>query len=163
MRAGSWAGRWASAGPSPFLCFPLAPRRVRREDGAEMSTSLPRSPRRFARPVAALAVLGAAVGASVWSKLRPALRHRSADLSVTVSHDPDSPLSGEPVTFTLTASNAGPDAAATVVAGLSFGYPFSYTAVPSTTSPACRIAQSQPALIYTLGTLAHAVRRPRSR
>jgi uncharacterized repeat protein (TIGR01451 family) len=58
--------------------------------------------------------------------LAPAAAHAaapSADVSVAVSHEPATPQTGDHITFTVTASNAGPDPAADVEVGVVIDYP----------------------------------------
>ncbi|MCB9730701.1 MAG: tandem-95 repeat protein [Deltaproteobacteria bacterium] len=62
----------------------------------------------------------------------------AADLSVVVDDDPDPVVAGETVTYTMTVSNAGPDAAFTTVASLAV--PPDATFVPGSSSGGCALA-----------------------
>jgi hypothetical protein len=74
----------------------------------------------------------------------------SADLSVTVAHTPDSATAPADITFTVTASNAGPDTAQNVSAGLAYGYPLDLNAVPA----GCRRSASYESVVCDLGNIA---------
>jgi len=74
----------------------------------------------------------------------------SADLSVGVTHAPDSATAPTTVTFTVTAGNAGPDTAENVVVGLGYQYPLDLVAVPD----GCRRSSSYESLVCDLGDIA---------
>lgn len=73
-----------------------------------------------------------------------------ADLSVTISHSPDSPVSPSDMTFTVTAHNAGPDTATAAVAALGLQYPIYTRDLPD----ACRRASNYNSLVCDLGDIA---------
>jgi hypothetical protein len=74
----------------------------------------------------------------------------SADLSVSVAHDPSSATTGDEVTITVTAHNDGPDAAADVLAGLSFQWPLQFVDA----SDGCSLAPANNSVVCTLGDVA---------
>lgn len=99
------------------------------------------------------AVAGAVVAVAASGALSPVRAEAvvgSADLSVAVSHTPDTPVAPSDVKFTVTASNAGPSTASGVVVALGFDYPLEPRTVPS----GCRITASYRSLICDLGNLA---------
>lgn len=77
----------------------------------------------------------------------------AADLSVTVTHRPAAPFTGDPFTFVVTATNDGPAAAVDVVAGLSMGYPFRYAPPPSPSAASCGLVQDSAAVLCSVGTI----------
>jgi len=77
----------------------------------------------------------------------------AADLSVSLTHAPGSPLTGVPVTFTVTATNAGPATAQAVVAGFTFNYPFRYAPPPGPSKPACRVSGEGTSAVCVLGDI----------
>jgi hypothetical protein len=105
------------------------------------------------RSRAAVLVAVVSVASLVAVAPRAAADPPSADLSVAVSHAPGSGLTGEDVAFTLTASNAGPDAAEGTVVGMSFQYPF---LLKSASAPGgtCTGGAETSSVICTLGTVA---------
>jgi hypothetical protein len=74
----------------------------------------------------------------------------TADLSVSVSHDPSSARTGDEVTFTITARNDGPDTAADVLAGMSFDYPLQFLSADE----GCSQAPANNSVVCTLGDVA---------
>lgn len=74
----------------------------------------------------------------------------SADLSVGVTHTPEVATAPAEITFTVTASNAGPDTAESVVVGLGYQYPLELPAVPE----GCRRSASYASLVCELGDVA---------
>lgn len=98
--------------------------------------------------------LGAALatmGASLVATTPAAAATGSADLSVSVSHAPSSPLGGEDLTFVVVATNDGPDAAADVVVGLSLNYYFEYRS--ATGAESCGFGGDSGAVICTVGSV----------
>lgn len=95
------------------------------------------------------AVLGAgqAVGALAPSPV--SAQAAGADLAVTVSHSPSVIQTGDEVTFTVTASNAGPATAAEVAVGFSYGYSWQYVS----TSDVCGLNGEASAVICPLGSI----------
>lgn len=75
----------------------------------------------------------------------------SADLSIATSHSPSSPETGDEVTFTVTASNAGPATADDVVAGLSLGYQWRFE---SASNDACGFGGENMSVICPIGPIA---------
>lgn len=125
-------------------------------------------PSRRGRRWSALALAGctAAVATLVPAQTAGAVA-ASADLSVAVSHAPQAPLTGVDLTFTVTATNDGPDAAQAVVVGLAMGYPLSY----QSSDADCDVSgYDGPSLLCDVGTLAsgatatvHVVVRPEAK
>ena len=74
----------------------------------------------------------------------------SADLSVSVSHTPDTATAPAELTFTISAHNDGPDTAENVVAGLGFQYPLQLRVPPE----GCRRAASYESILCELGDVA---------
>jgi uncharacterized repeat protein (TIGR01451 family) len=96
------------------------------------------------------AVLVAPAGAGVAARLDD-----SADLGVTISAAPASILVGESVTYTVTATNAGPSAAGGVAAsdGIA-GAGATITSVTATQGRGCTVSPSKKRVRCELGTLA---------
>lgn len=84
------------------------------------------------------------------SPVRASAVDPGADLSVTVAHQPASAKTGDEITFTVEASNAGPDTATAAVAALGFRYPLELRVVPS----GCRRSASYESVVCDLGDLA---------
>lgn len=109
------------------------------------------------RIVAVATFLAVAGGAQSWAvpaaSAAPSADAGTADLSVQVDHRPAAPFTGDTVTFTITAVNAGPGAAADVVAGLSMGYPFRYVPATSPSASSCGLAQDSGAVLCSVGTV----------
>ncbi|MBX3285916.1 MAG: hypothetical protein KF703_11285 [Actinobacteria bacterium] len=116
---------------------------------------LDRSSRGGVRRLAATgALLAVAATAQAWAPPASAAADAAqADLSVTVSHSPAAPFTGDPLTFTITAANAGPAEASGVVGGLSLTYPFRYTPAPSPSAAACGVTQETNAVLCSFGTI----------
>lgn len=74
----------------------------------------------------------------------------SADLSVTVTHTPETPTAPTELTVTIAASNAGPDTAEAVVVGLGYPYPLELRTVPA----GCRRSASYESVVCELGDVA---------
>lgn len=113
-----------------------------------------RSTRR--RVISSLALVALSAGLQAW--VAPAASAApadvgAADLSVSVAHTPSAPFTGDLLTFTITAANAGPGTASGVVAGLSLAYPFRYAPSPTPTGSACNVAQETSAVLCSLGTI----------
>ncbi|MCU1453525.1 MAG: hypothetical protein JWN46_1671 [Acidimicrobiales bacterium] len=77
----------------------------------------------------------------------------SADLSITATHNPSSPLGGTNLTFTLTAHNDGPDPAKAVLVAMSSGFPLRFG---SASGPAgtCTNSQATGSVICKVGDIA---------
>lgn len=73
-----------------------------------------------------------------------------ADLSVTITHSPSTLTTSESVTFTVTASNAGPDAAEGAIVGIGFPYQLA----PNPVAEPCRRASNYESLVCDLGDIA---------
>ncbi|MFN8018037.1 MAG: hypothetical protein U0P45_07920 [Acidimicrobiales bacterium] len=100
--------------------------------------------RRIAAGAAAL------VGASLLAPAAAGAVDPSADLSVAVSHGPSAPMSGQELTFTLTATNDGPDTATDVLVAMSYDYPLDYTSA----SDGCTPSRGSASVICKVGDLA---------
>ncbi len=109
----------------------------------------PARPRARRRALAAVG-LAAALGATTLAPAAARAADPSADLSVTVTHSPSSGRSAVPFSVTITASNAGPDPAADVVAGIAFQYPLDRHQLP----PSCTANERSNSVICQLGTIA---------
>lgn len=107
--------------------------------------------RTFRRRVFTLGAALAAMGSSLVAATPASAAAGSADLSVSVSHTPSSPLGGDEVTFALVATNAGPDAAADVVVGLTLGYGFQY--ISATGAESCGFGGESGSAICTVGSV----------
>ena len=105
--------------------------------------------RHWRRWVVAAAVVGLA-GSGALAPASAGAVDPSADLSVGVTHAPGTVLSPAPVTFTVTASNAGPDTADDVVVGLGFQYALEMRTVPD----GCRRSASYESVLCDLGDIA---------
>jgi hypothetical protein len=101
--------------------------------------------RTFHRTGAAIVALGIVGGALVPGVAAAA--DPSADLSVTISHSPSTVTTAQTVTFTVTAANAGPDAAAGTVVGIGFPYQLMPNPIPEP----CRRASNYESLVCDLG------------
>jgi uncharacterized repeat protein (TIGR01451 family) len=121
----------------------------------QRSTRATRGVRR--RLVAVATLVALAGGVQSWAapaaSAAPRADAATADLSVSVGHAPSAPFTGETLTFTVTATNAGPAAAADVVAGLSLSYPFRYLPASSPSAASCGLALETGAVLCTLGTI----------
>lgn len=100
-----------------------------------------------------LLVAGAVVGLAGSGALVPVVAGAvdpSADLAVGVTHSPATATAPADVTFTITASNAGPDTASDVVVGLGFQYPLE----PRTLPAGCRVSPSYESVVCDVGDVA---------
>lgn len=97
----------------------------------------------------ALGVVGLA-GSGALAPVAAGAEDPSADLSVTVAHAPETPTAPADLTVTITASNAGPDTAEAVVAGLGYPYPLELRTVPA----GCRRSASYESVVCDLGDIA---------
>lgn len=97
----------------------------------------------------AVAVIGIG-GAGALAPVTANATAPSADVSVAVSHAPSSAVTGDDITFTVVASNDGPDAATGVVAGLGFSYPLQLDVVPA----GCKRAASYESVLCDLPDIA---------
>ena len=107
----------------------------------------------FGQQARRLAVVGAvAAGTATWMAAPAGAEvvEPIADLSVDVSHSPSVGQSGTTVTFTVTVTNDGPDAAQNVVAGLGTGYRFEPVALPD----GCQRDSEWSSVICDVGELA---------
>ncbi|WP_421120933.1 DUF11 domain-containing protein [Aquihabitans daechungensis] len=96
----------------------------------------------------ALTVVGVA-GSGALAPITAGAVDPSADLSATVSHAPDTVTAPADITFTITASNAGPDTAEDVAAGLGFQYPLDLRTVPT----GCRRSSNYDSVVCELGDI----------
>jgi hypothetical protein len=80
----------------------------------------------------------------------PASAVPGADLSVSVTHAPGTATAPSAITFTVTASNAGPSPAEGVVVGLGYEYPLELQTVPE----GCRRSASYQSVVCDLGDIA---------
>lgn len=97
----------------------------------------------------ALAVVGLA-GSGALAPVAAGADAPSADLSVTVSHTPNLVTAPADVTFTVTASNAGPDTAENVAAALGYDFPLDMETVPA----GCRRSGAYQSVVCELGDVA---------
>lgn len=117
-----------------------------------MSSHSRRGVRSTTRRRSTLAVaVAAALGASLGVPTPAGADSHLADLSVSVGHSPSAAMTGDDVTFTVTASNAGPAASVDVVVGLSLGYAWNYQ---SSSGGTCGVGGENQAVICTVGTIA---------
>ncbi|MGN6692708.1 MAG: DUF11 domain-containing protein [Aquihabitans sp.] len=108
-----------------------------------------RSTRGWRRWAVAGAVVGL-VGSGALAASPAGAADPSADLSVSVTHTPSTAVAPSEITFTVTAANAGPDAAEGVVVGLGYQYPLDLRVVPD----GCRRSSSYESLVCDLGDIA---------
>ena len=108
-----------------------------------------RGARSWRRWVVAGAVVGLA-GSGALAPVAVGAADPSADLSVAVTHTPDTATAPTQITFTVTASNAGPDAAEGVVVGIGYRYPLGLETVPD----GCRRSSSYESLVCDVGDIA---------
>ncbi|MCU1371466.1 MAG: conserved repeat domain protein [Ilumatobacteraceae bacterium] len=97
----------------------------------------------------ALAVVGLA-GSGALAPVAAGAVDPSADLSVSMTHTPDTATAPTQITVRVTASNAGPDSAEGVVAGLGFQYPLELRTVPG----GCKRSSSYESVVCELGDVA---------
>ena len=102
----------------------------------------------------ALAVMVALSAAAVLVPTSAQATAPSADLSVAISHAPAAIATLDHVTFTLTATNAGPDPAQGVVVGLSFAYPLQPISADSICSQSYGGYNSNTSVLCYIGTVA---------
>lgn len=98
---------------------------------------------------AAVTVLAAAL--FPWGAPPASAQAGGADLSISMSHSPSAPVTGDEVTLTLVASNSGPATATDVVVGISLGYPWSYV---SSSGDDCGIGGENNSLLCAVGPVA---------
>jgi len=113
-----------------------------------------RRPNRTVHRVLAAAVVVSVLGLQAVAASSAGATAPAADLSVTLTHTPGSPLTGVPVTFHLTATNAGPGTAQGVVAGFTFTYPFRYVVPPGPSNPVCRVSGEGSSAVCVFGNIA---------
>lgn len=109
----------------------------------------PRRGVRWRRWLVAGAVVGLA-GSGALAPVAAGAADPSADLSVGVSHAPSTATAPVDITFTVTASNAGPDTAEDVVVGLGFQYPLEPRDLPD----GCRPSPSYESVVCDVGDVA---------
>lgn len=109
-----------------------------------------RSSRRIRRRVSVAGLALAALGSGIVAAPAGAASG-SADLSLTVTHSPSAPLSGDQLTFTVVATNDGPDAAADTVVGLASNWAFQYKS--STGATSCAQGGESGAVICAVGSI----------
>lgn len=108
-----------------------------------------RGARTWRRWIVAGAVVGL-VGSGALASAPAGAVDPSADLSVGVTHTPESATAPTAITFTVTASNAGPDTAEGVVVGIGYDYPLEAQTLPD----GCRRSASYRSLVCELGDVA---------
>jgi uncharacterized repeat protein (TIGR01451 family) len=102
------------------------------------------------------AVAAVAAGTAAWSApaaAAPRADAATADLSVAVDHSPAAPFTGDQLTFSVTAANAGPAVAADVVVGLSLNYSFRFLPTPTPTGGSCGATQESGAVLCSVGSI----------
>ncbi len=107
------------------------------------------SPSRFSVFAAAMVL---AVAAGSLAAPSPAAAAGGADLSVSISSEPNSPATGDEFTLTVIVANGGPDAAEDVVFGITLDYPFEILGADG--PELCRRGYDRPSLVCPAGTLA---------
>jgi len=94
--------------------------------------------------------LGALLAVGTLTPTPASAQSTVADLSVTVSHSPSAPETGDEVTFTITATNAGPATAVDVAVGFAHSYYWRHTS----STEGCELNGEQTSVICPVGSIA---------